>query len=170
MKFIVAAMLLATGCRHATSPPKAAVPDTYTATRTRDVAAWIVHYRFPTSTSALLFDTQHGSYRTDSWTPLDEGTELVSLSGLDGVFFDPPVSEARFQVRPPDEPPPGTAPFLRFSDGSDAFYTGQLALLTIDSRQSAEALEGSLRAWRGEHRRSRWRPGSWKAEPMPWRR
>lgn len=121
----------------------------YSATLTRDDESWIVHYRFSDPQSALLFDTTHGSYRTTHWTPLDEGIELVNLNGLDGLFFDPPACEARLRIRPPTGQVTGTRPFLRFSDHSVAFYTGQLALLTVDSRESAQALHGDLSRWHG---------------------
>ena len=118
----------------------------YTATLTRDGGSWIVDYQFPEPQSALLFDTQHGAYRTRYWTPLDARTKLVNL---DGLFFDVPVREARIRIRPPTEPVAGTRPFLRFSDGSLAFYTGQLALLTVEDRRAAEALHGDSSSWHG---------------------
>lgn len=112
----------------------------YAATLTQDNETWIVHYRFLEPQSALLFDTTHGRYRTTYWTPLDKGAELVNIGGIDGLFFDPPVRETRLRIRPPIGPVEGTRPFLRFSDQSLAFYAGQLALLTVDSREAAEAL------------------------------
>jgi hypothetical protein len=121
----------------------------FAATLTREGDSWIVHYRFSDPQSALLFDTAHGDYRTTHWTPLDQGTELVNIDGLDGLFFDPPAREARLRIRPPTRQVKGTRPFLRFSDDSLAFYSGQLALLTVDSREAAAALRGDLSQWHG---------------------
>lgn len=122
----------------------------FSATLTRDRDSWIVHYRFPEQQSALLFDTTHGDYRTTHWTPLDQGAELVNIDGLDALFFERPTQEARLRIRPPTKQVDGTLPFLRFSDDSLAFYTGQLALLTVDGREAAEALHGDLSRWHGQ--------------------
>jgi hypothetical protein len=147
--------LLALACDHGrVASESSAIPcapnqSEFAATLTRDDDSWIVHYRFSEPQSALLFDTAHGDYRATHWTPLDPGTELVNIDGLDGLFFDPPVHEARLRIRPPTKQFEGTRPFLRFSDQSLAFYSGQLALLTVESREAAEALRGDLSRWHG---------------------
>ncbi|PRP95853.1 hypothetical protein ENSA5_37220 [Enhygromyxa salina] len=122
----------------------------FAATLTREGDVWIVHYRFSEPQTALLFDTAHGDYRTSYWTPLDEGVQLENLDGLDGLFFEVPAQEVRLQIRRPSSRVAGTRPFLKFSDNSLAFYSGQLALLTVDSRVAAEALHGDLSLWHGQ--------------------
>lgn len=150
-------------CKHGHETPQPATPapvaengerheqPEFAVTLTRDGESWIAHYEFADPQTALLFDTMHGAYRTSHWQPLDAGVELVNLDGIDGMFFSQPRREVRLAIRPPNptEAVPGTRPFLRFSDGSEAFYTGQLALLTVESRAVAEALHGDLRQWKG---------------------
>ncbi|MCA9620237.1 MAG: hypothetical protein KC731_14545 [Myxococcales bacterium] len=111
---------------------------------------WTVTYRFPTPQRAVLFDTAHGDYRRNHWSAEQSGVSLESLHGLDGMFFEAPTSTVRLSVEVPSEPTEGTLAFIPFSDGSHAIWGGQLALLTIEDRAAAEALEGDLRRWHGE--------------------
>lgn len=110
---------------------------------------WSVTYHFPAPQSALLFDSAHGAYRVAHWSASRE-ISLENLFGLDGMFFDEPRTTARFSIDRPPQVTEGTTAFVPFSDGSQAIWAGQLALLTVASREAAEALGGDLSAWRGE--------------------
>lgn len=110
---------------------------------------WTLRYRFAEPQAALLFDTSHGDWRAQTWLA-EPGVRLESHGGLDLMVLDPPATEARFTLAPAPLDPPGTPPWLAFSDGSAALYTGQLAVLTVESREAAVALEGDLSRWRGE--------------------
>ncbi len=125
-------------------------PTPYLVELSQNGQSWNVRYRFATPQTALLFDTYHGNYRSLHWTPLASNTEIVDTGGLDGMFFSTPVREASFRVDVPNKFDKGTRPILCFSDDSSAFYSGQLALLTIESKAVALALRGNLGKWRGE--------------------
>lgn len=111
---------------------------------------WRVDYRFPKTQSALLFDSAHGDYRTTHWSPLESWVTLERLEGLDGAFFAKSSTSALFDIDPPQAATEGTLAIVPFSDGTYAFWAGQLALLTVESRDAALALHGDLRKWHGE--------------------
>ncbi len=144
-------ILLLAGCAKVAAPAPAGDPaePVITADVRLQAGAWQVTYTFVPPQSALLFDTSHGDYRTSSWTP-GPGVALENLDGLDGMFFAEPAHTASFTIQPPTSRTEGTPPLLSFSDGSLALFTGQLAVLTVDSREAAVALRGNLGAWRGE--------------------
>jgi hypothetical protein len=75
---------------------------------------------------------------------------LENLHGLDGMFLDEPTATVRFSIEPPPQATEGTMAFVPFSDGTQAIWAGQLALLTVANREAAELLGGDLSAWSGE--------------------
>lgn len=110
---------------------------------------WSFEYQFAEPVSALLLDTAHGPWRAQAWIP-EPGVRLERSGALDLMVLDPPARRARFTLDPEAAQGEGTPPLLRFGDGGAAFYTGQLAVLTVESHEAALALEGDLGRWRGE--------------------
>ncbi|MCB9672462.1 MAG: hypothetical protein H6736_13680 [Alphaproteobacteria bacterium] len=133
------------GCPKPTVVPATDTPE-YAAVVVAAKDGWEVELRFRDPQTAVLFDTSHGPWRT-SWEALGGG-RIEAHHGLDLLVLDPPGTSARFRVAM-DADASGTPPLVRFSDGSTAFYTGQLALLTVESREAAIALQGDLRGWTG---------------------
>lgn len=161
----VAMLAVASGCTSPQGPAAAALPssdvepaaevspaadlDRWVADVAFDGERWHVAYSFPVAQRALLFDSAHGTYRATHWSSVP-AVSLESLHGLDGLFFEAPATAVRFDITPPATATEGTTAFVPFSDGTHAFWAGQLALLTVESREAAAALGGNLRAWRGQ--------------------
>lgn len=128
-----------------------AEPKTWRAKLSFDGGKWRLRYTFPEPVRALLFDSAHGeAYRATSWAPKTPGVSIEHLQGLDALLCEEPTSVVDFDLNLPKEAPQGTLAIVPFSDGTHALWSGQLALLTVESRAAAEALHGDLRAWRGE--------------------
>ncbi len=144
---LIASLLACAAC--ATTAPHApastATSTTWRAELTFDGTAWHLDYRLPKAQRALLFDSHHGDYRTTHWT----GTPIEHHAGLDAVLPPAPTTTLAFTLTPPRTPPAGTLAVVPFSDGTHALWLGQLALLTAESREAVQALQGDLRRWRG---------------------
>lgn len=110
-----------------------------------------VFYRFAEPQEALFFSRSGGDYRMSHWTPLDAGLSLERIGGFDTILLDRPRQEARFSVTPWfGQIPNDYSPFVRFSDGGVALFTGQFEVLPVESREAVVDLNGDIGAWAGE--------------------
>ncbi len=126
-------------------------PDGWRAKLSFDGKRWRVGYTCPEAQKALLFDTAHGvDYRSAAWKPAAASTRVEHLDGLDALLFDQPTTTAELELEPSKRATDGTLAVVPFSDGTHALWTGQFALLTVNSVEEARALRGDLRNWRGK--------------------
>lgn len=164
--WLVALVLALVGCASAPPPsvpaplptpsPSARPPETLASPADRwraglkfDGRTWHITYAFPAPQRALIFDSTHGSYRTAQWSSPAPWVSLEHVNGLDALFFVEPTKAVQFDIQPPTTAPEGTLAVVPFSDGSHAFWAGQLAVLTAENRAAVERLGGDLRAWQG---------------------
>lgn len=130
-------------------PPVADAPVVLTLTDGKD-GPWTldVHSSRPTT---LFFSRSKGDYRTARYTALNDGAQLERIGGLDTIVFAEGVKEANFALTPySGNIRAGYTPFIPFSDGGVAVYTGQFELLLADDTAAVEALDGQLSNWTGE--------------------
>ncbi|OLF72209.1 hypothetical protein AWH62_10195 [Maricaulis sp. W15] len=110
-----------------------------------------VDYLLADAQSALIFSRSSGDYRVGAWSPVGSGVQLERLHGFDALLFDAPRTEFSLIVEPRFVSPPGDySPYVGFSDGSLAIYTGQFEVLAVADTGSIAALDGNLGAWQGE--------------------
>jgi hypothetical protein len=111
---------------------------------------WRVAYDFDRPHQALIFERAPGS-RAGRWRPLTPGVRVVSAGGIDAMIFDEPSEGAAFAFDPyTQDIPRDYTPFLPFSDGGLALFTGWFMLMTAESLEAIEALGGSFDSWEGE--------------------
>ncbi len=118
------------------------VPKETAATLAWNGEAWTVALTPPPG-DIFLFETQHGPYRSESWS--------IEGGRIEPHGFDVLIREAEtvhITITPPDEAPPHL-PILSYADGSSLFGTSQLALATVADLETAVALEGRWRNWSG---------------------
>ncbi len=112
---------------------------------------WAVELQFDEPKTAMFFSRSLGDYRTQTWTPQRGSPAIERINGLDAMMFDTPTTSASYLITPYTDDIIGDyTPWLGFSDGSLALYTGQFELLDGVDRDSIEALRGDLTAWTGE--------------------
>lgn len=112
---------------------------------------WRIDYRLETPQSALIFARSNGDYRTGSWTPLDDAPAVQRINGFDALIFDTPIDRVSFEITPHTEGiPQDYTPFLGFSDGGLALFTGQFEVLPVADRAAIEALGGDLTNFQGD--------------------
>lgn len=117
----------------------------------RDDGRFEVTYHFAGPQSGYFFSRSGGDYRTSHWTALDDGVTLERIGGFDVILFDGPRTGARFLVEPWFGQITGDySPYVQFSDGAVALFTGQFEILPVPDRLAVEALDGDIRAWAGE--------------------
>jgi hypothetical protein len=111
---------------------------------------WRVAYSLPSSQDALLFDRAPGS-RPGRWKALGPEVQLEHLGGFDAVLMDRPMQRFALSIEPYTAPIPADyTPFIPFSDGSYAVFTGQFGLLSAANRQAIASLDGTFAGWDGE--------------------
>ncbi|MEM7330112.1 MAG: hypothetical protein AAF437_15320 [Pseudomonadota bacterium] len=116
--------------------------------------AWRIEFHFPASQSALIFARSKGDYRRTSWVPIDDAPDVQRIGGFDALIFDTPRASFAYEISPQTEKlPQDYTPFLGFSDGGRAVFTGQFELLAVADRAAIEALAGDLTQWQGEQPR-----------------
>jgi len=112
---------------------------------------FVVEFAFDQPQALMFFSRSGGDWRTGHWVALDEGVALERIGGFDAMVFDTPRTGARFRVTPWFGQIRGDySPFVQFSDGAIALFTGQFELLAIADRDGLERLNGSLATWSGE--------------------
>jgi len=104
-----------------------------------------------TSPTTLFFSRSKGDYRADSYAPTNNTARLERIAGLDTVIFSDGSQDAQFALTPySGNIRAGYTPFIPFSDGGVAVYTGQFELLDAADRAAVEALDGRLSNWTGD--------------------
>ena len=120
----------------------------------QDDVRWLAHYVFETPQTAMLFSRSGGNYRTGSWTSIDDNVRLERLSGFDALLFAKPNTSARLTFVPyTQNVPKDYTPFIPFSDGGAAVFTGQFDLMPAADAAYIEALNGDIRKWEGKQPR-----------------
>lgn len=110
-----------------------------------------VDYVFAAPQTAMIFSRSTGDYRVGAWEVAGEGARLERLNGFDTLVFDAPVSQVSLVAEPRFVNPEGDySPFVDFSDGGLALFTGQFDLMPVADADAAAALEGRLDRWRGD--------------------
>ncbi|WP_256617925.1 hypothetical protein [Parvularcula maris] len=105
---------------------------------------WQADLMLPMEAQAVLFDRALGT-RAERWALLTEGASLQNIGGFDAVTSDRPLTELSFRVLPHTEPiRQDYTPFIPFSDGSAALFTGQFGLLSAENVAAIEAMGGDL--------------------------
>ena len=110
-----------------------------------------VDYRFAEPHSALIFSRSSADHRLGAWQVEESDAGLERIGGFDSLLFDTPREAVTLTVEPRYAQPEGDySPFIAFSDGGLALFTGQFELLPVAGRAAIEALDGNLDAWQGE--------------------
>jgi len=117
----------------------------------RDDGRFDVDYVFEEPHSAMVFSRSGGDHRIGAWAPQSDRVRLERLNGLDVLAFDTPRDRVSLVAEPRFVSPEGDySPFVDFSDGGLALFTGQFELLPVADAEAAAALEGRLDRWQGE--------------------
>ncbi|MHA6287015.1 hypothetical protein [Maricaulis sp. CAU 1757] len=108
-------------------------------------------YVFDQPQALVIFSRSSADHRRGAWQPLDAGVTLERIGGFDALVFDTPRMAASLSVEPVLVQPDGDySPFVGFSDGGLAVFTGQFEVLPVESRAEIEGLDGDLANWQGE--------------------
>ncbi|MFB9372716.1 hypothetical protein ACFFUB_01945 [Algimonas porphyrae] len=103
--------------------------------------------------SPVFFSRSNGDYRVARYAAQDDGVKLARIGGFDTLIFDENVRAARFAVTPfSGNIRADYTPFIPFSDGGVALFTGQFELLPATDTAAIEGLGGRLSNWSGEQR------------------
>jgi hypothetical protein len=148
---LLAVCFLIAGCRAEVPSAQIEGADVTVVVTDLGTGAWQIDYTYTVPQSALIFGRSNGDYRSATWTPLAGAPDIQRIGGFDALIFDTPVTEFSFEIIPHTRGiPQDYTPFLAFSDGGTAMYTGQFELLAVADRAEIESLEGNLRNWTGE--------------------
>ena len=135
----------------AQDPVEVNTPDIRVTATERNDGLWRIDYEFAVPQDSVLFSRSNGDYRVNTWTPLDGAAPVERIGGFDAMVFDAPTQAASYLIEPYKEAVPKEYdPYLSFSDGGVAIFTGQFELLPAESREAIEALGGDLGNWQGE--------------------
>ncbi len=116
-----------------------------------DGDTWRIDFHLPNPERIVFFSRSNGDYRQDTWVPLGQAPTLERIGGFDALLFDEPTAEFSYEITPRTKHiPKDYTPYLAFSDGGKAVYTGQFELLTVATREELETLSGDLSKWRGD--------------------
>lgn len=144
------AIVLVSCAREVTEPPVDGADITAIAIELGS-GTWQVTYHLDAPQSALFFSRSNGDYRTATWRPLDGAPPVQRIGGFDSLIFDTPTTQFAYEITPYSQGiPRDYTPFLAFSDGGTAMFTGQFELLPAADEAEIEALAGNLMAWTGE--------------------
>lgn len=117
----------------------------------RSEGRWRVKYIFDRPHTALFFSRSSGDYRRSTWKPVTRGVSLERLDGFDAVLMKTPMIAIEFLFTPYTQTvPKDYTPFIPFSDGGLALYTGQFELLPETDRAAIAAMHGDIDRWQGE--------------------
>jgi hypothetical protein len=89
---------------------------------------WVVAYTLSEPVAALVFARGNGDYRKHSWSFSDDQFVIDRIGGTDKIRRrdNEAFSEVIASLKPyTDKPSKDYTPFLRFSDGGMAVFTGQ---------------------------------------------
>lgn len=120
----------------------------------REDGRFDIDYVFAEPHQAMVFSRSGGDHRIGAWVPQSDGVRLERLNGLDVLVFDTPRDRVSLVAAPRFVSPEGDySPFVDFSDGGLALFTGQFELLPVADADAAAALDGRLERWQGEQPR-----------------
>lgn len=108
-------------------------------------AAWRAEYAISPPVRSLVFARGRGDYRIDSWSMGDDNFVIERLGNTDRIRRrdNAPFSAFAAQLEPYTLKPLGDyTPFLKFSDGSMAVFTGQFVAGIPRSENAEDFLDG----------------------------
>lgn len=112
---------------------------------------WKVSYQFEKPQSALIFSRSVGNYRVGDWISLTKGVRIKRVAGFDAILLDKPKTNFSFKFKASSKQLNGDyTPFIQFSDGGVALFTGQFELLPVKNQQAIENLNGKLQNYLGQ--------------------
>lgn len=116
---------------------------------------WRVEYALGSPQKVMFFARSNGDYRVRTWTPENGAPQVERIGGFDALVAAEPTDRFSYVIQPySDGIPRDYTPFLTFSDGGQAVYTGQFELLTAIDVGALEALNGDLGNWSGDQPRT----------------
>lgn len=111
---------------------------------------WKVSYQLDRPQSALIFSRSIGDYRASDWRSLIKGVGIKRVGGFDAIISDQARKDFSFTFTPSELQLNGDyTPFIKFSDGGVALFTGQFELLPIKNETAIKALNGNLHNYVG---------------------
>ncbi len=156
--FWVVIILLSTGCApkdtetskvtHSEDAPVISVT-----LQAREDGLWQVDYTFPAPQKIVIFSRSENEYRAKTWKSLTSNVQLERIGGIDALVFKTPAKTASFKIKPfTGKVRRDYTPFIPFSDGGMAVYTGQFNVLYAQDREDIVSLKGNIRNWHGEQK------------------
>lgn len=107
--------------------------------------AWDVAYRLSVPVEHLVFARGNGDYRADTWT-LDDDFILERLGSTDLIRREDRQPFTAFNARLAtfsERLPKDYSPFIRFSDGAQAVFTGQFIVGVPDEVDDGRFIDGA---------------------------
>lgn len=112
---------------------------------------WTVDLSFSSPQSFMVFPRSANNYRENSWTPVDEDTQLKNINGFDAIWFEQPQSHAKFIIKPKHPASIRTlTPAMIFGDHSIMFSSDEFLLFPADNYESVASLWGNTSSLRGQ--------------------
>ncbi len=112
--------------------------------------AWTLNVEL-TESKPIFFSRSNGDYRRETFSVRDDQAMFDRVGGFDTIIPTDDTTLVELSVTPYSGYIRGDyTPFIPFSDGGVALFTGQFELLPGDELASIEALNGNLGAWSGE--------------------
>ena len=151
-------VLLSTGCRpkdteNRKTPNSEHAPVISVTVQAREDGLWQVDYTFPSPQKVVIFSRSENDYRAKTWKSLTSNVQLERIGGIDALVFKTPAKTASFKIKPfTGKVRRDYTPFIPFSDGGMAVYTGQFNVLYAQDREDIVSLKGNIRNWHGEQK------------------
>ena len=110
-----------------------------------------LEFRFAQPRNVVLFPNAQNDYRSQSWTVMTEGVELVRHADMDVLVMEPARETATIEFKPwTNVLPRDYTPALAFADNSFAYHVRQFEMLDPGSLEMAMSLEPDLSNFSGE--------------------
>ena len=111
---------------------------------------WKASYTLSEPQRLVFFPRSIGNYRLGDWQAENPDTRLQRVGGFDTVVLSEPRQQFAFIFTPYTQGLAGDyTPFIPFSDGGLAVFTGQFEVLAAQSLAELELLDGNLSEWQG---------------------
>jgi len=112
--------------------------------------AWTLDVEL-TESKPVFFSRSNGDYRRETYAVEGDQATLDRLGGFDTIIPTDDTTSVQLSVMPySGNIQADYTPFIPFSDGGVALFTGQFELLRGGDLASITALNGNLGAWSGE--------------------
>ncbi len=154
--FLIVIILLSTGCAPKDTENSDVIdadnaPVISVTVQAREDGLWQVDYTFPTVQKIVIFARSENDYRLKTWASLIPNVSLERIEGFDALVFKTPSKTASFKIEPfTGKVRRDYTPFIPFSDGGMAVYTGQFEVLNVQDKDEILSLMGDIENWQGE--------------------